>query len=372
MKIGLLGLPNSGKTTIFNLLTGLSQPMEPFFTESSQVHLGLSRLVDPRLDFINSLDPKPEVKYAEINFVDMAGFLVEHHDKTLHTPAEFFTHLHDVDALLYVIRAFDNPEVMQVYEDANAKRDISAIELELIVADMEVADRRIEKLEKELQAKKDKRSVEHDVLLKCREFLNDELPLRQLELNREEEKELRGFRFLSQKPVLVVLNIGEEGIGDEIPQDLIAECGVAIADSEIRNAKSEMRFIQLCGKLEEEISRLPTEEQGDFLREMGLDQPGRPKVLEASLALLDLISFFTIGNKEVKAWTIPRGTPAIEAAGKIHTDMQRGFIRAEVLAYNDLKEAGDMKIAREKGLFRLESKEYIVTDGDIIKFRFNV
>ncbi len=361
MKTGLIGLPNSGKTTIFNLLTGLSEPAEPFFTESSLVHLGAAKLLDARLDFINSLDPKPEVKYAEISFVDMAGFMVEHHDKSLRTPAEFFTHLHDVDALLYVIRAFENPEVMQVHEGVDAKRDISAIELELIVADMEVADRRIEKLEKELQAKKDKRSIEHDVLLKCREFLNDEAPLRQLQLTRDEEKELRGFRFLSQKPVLVVLNVGEERIGEEIPQDLAAYC-----------ERKHISVVQLSGKLEEEISRLPKEEQGDFLREMGLEQPGRPTVIQSSLALLDLISFFTIGDKEVKAWTIPRGTPAVEAAGKIHTDMQRGFIRAEVLAYDDLQEAGDMKTAREKGLFRLESKEYVVKDGDIIKFRFSV
>ncbi len=361
MKIGLIGLPNSGKTTVFNLLSGSSQPIEPFFTESSQVHLGTAKLVDSRLDFINSLDPKPEVKYAEINFVDMAGFMVEHHDKALRTPAEFFTHLHEVDALLYLVRAFDDPEVMQVYDSVDAKRDISAIELELIIADMEVADRRIDKLDKDLQAKKDKRSVERDVLLKCREFLDKELPLRQLQLSREEEKELRGFRFLSQKPVLVVLNIGEEKIGEAIPQELSTYC-----------EGKRISTIQLCGKLEEEISRLSPEEQSDFLREMGLEQPGRPNVIKASLALLDLISFFTIGDKEVKAWTIPRGTPAVEAAGKIHTDMQRGFIRAEVLAYDDLKNIGDMKTAREKGLFRLESKEYLVNDGDIVKFRFSV
>jgi GTP-binding protein YchF len=361
MKTGLIGLPNSGKTTLFNLLTGSSQPMEPFFTESSQVHLGVSRLADSRLDFINSLDPKPEVKYAEISFVDMAGFMVEHHDKSLHTPAEFFTHLHDVDALLYVVRAFENPEVMQVYEGLDPKRDIAAIELELVVADMEVADRRIEKIEKELQAKKDKRSIEHEALLKCREFLNDERPLRQLELTREEEKELRGFRFLSQKPVLVVLNVGEEKIGEEIPQELVDYC-----------KEKRLSVIHICGELEEEISRLPQEEQAEFLREMGLEQSSKPQVIEASLGLLNLISFFTIGDKEVKAWTVPRGTPAIEAAGKIHTDMQRGFIRAEVLAYDDLRETADMKTAKEKGLVRLESKQYVVQDGDIIRFRFSV
>jgi hypothetical protein len=364
MKTGLIGLPNSGKTTVFNLLTGSFQPMEPFFTESSQVHLGTAHLADPRLDFINSLDPKPEVKYAEISFVDMAGFLGQHHDAAkagLRTPAEFFSHLHDVDALIYVIRGFDSPEVLQVYEGIDPRRDISAIELELIVADVEIADRRLAALEKELQSRKDKRSVEHEALLKCREFLNKELPLRQLELIREEEKELRGFRFLSQKPVLVVLNVGEERIGEEIPPHFRDYC-----------EKKNIPVIPLCGKLEEEISRLPPEEQGDFLREMGLDQPGKPRLLEASLALLNLISFFTIGSKEVKAWTIPRGTPAVEAAGKVHTDMERGFIRAEVLAYDGLKEAGDMKTAKEKGLLRLESKEYIVNDGDIIKFRFSV
>jgi len=361
MKIGLIGLPNSGKTTVFNLLTGSPQPMEPFFTESSQVHLGTAKLADPRLDFINSLDPKEEVKYAEVNFVDMAGFMVEHHDKSLRTPSEFFTHLHDVDAMLYVVRVFDNPEVMQVYEEVDPKRDISAIELELIVADMDVADRRIEKLEKELQAKKDKRSVEHDTLLKCREFLNDELPLRQLEFTREEEKELRGFRFLSQKPVLVVLNIGEERLGREISREVAAYC-----------EERKFPLVPICSKLEEEISRLSPEDQNEFLREMGIDQPAKPKLLDASFRLLNLISFFTIGDREVKAWTIPRGTPAIEAAGKIHTDMQRGFIRAEVLAYDHLRQADDMRTAKEKGLFRLEAKEYPVKDGDIIKFRFSV
>jgi GTP-binding protein YchF len=361
MKIGLIGLPNSGKTTLFNLLTGSSQPAEPFFTESSQVHLGTAKLMDPRLDFINSLDPKEEVKYAEVNFVDMAGFMLEHHDKALRTPGEFFTHLHDVDAMIYVVRAFDNPEVMQVYETVAPERDISATELELIVADMDVADRRIEKLEKELQAKKDKRSVEHDALLKCREFLSNELPLRQLELTHEEEKELRGFRFLSQKPVLVVLNVGEENLAEDVSPEVTAFCG-----------ERHFPVVPICAKLEEEISRLPAADQTEFLRAMGIEQPAKPKLLDASFGLLHLISFFTIGDKEVKAWTIPAETPAIEAAGKIHTDMQRGFIRAEVLAYGDLKEAGDMKTAREKGLFRLEAKEYPVRDGDIIKFRFSV
>lgn len=361
MKIGLIGLPNSGKTTVFNLLTGSSQPMETFFTESSQVHLGVASLVDPRLDFINSLDPKEEVKYAEVNFVDMAGFLVEHHDKSLRTPGEFFTHLHDVDALLYVVRAFHDPHVMQVYEEVDPQRDISAIELELIVADMEVADRRIEKLERELQAKKDKRSLEHESLLKCRQFLNNELPLRQLELTPEQEKELRGFRFLSQKPVLIVLNIGEDRIGEQVPQPLSEYC-----------SQKRYPFIQICGKLEEEISRLPDAEQSDFLREMGIEQPAGPKLLKASFRLINLITFFTIGDREVKAWTIPQGTAAIEAAGKVHSDMQRGFIRAEVLTYDDVRQAGDMKAAKEKGLVRLEAKEYVVQDGDIIKFRFSV
>jgi hypothetical protein len=361
MKTGLIGLPNAGKTTIFNLLAGLSQVTGPFFTESSQVHFGTAKIADPRLDFINSLDPKPEVKYAEVNFVDMAGFMVEHHDKSHRTPGEFFSHLHDVDAILYVVRAFDNPEVMQVYPDANPKHDISAIELELIVADMDVADKRIEKLEKELQAKKDKRSLEHDALLKCREFLGNELPLRQLQVSHEEEKELRGFRFLSQKPVLIVLNTGEDKLGKALSEELTAYC-------------SEKKFplVPVCAKLEEEISRLSPEEQTDFLREMGIDRPARPKLLEASFKLLNLISFFTIGDKEVKAWTIPGGTPAVEAAGKIHTDMQRGFIRAEVIHYEDLRQSGDMKTAKDKGLFRLEGKEYLVKDGDIVKFRFSV
>ncbi len=361
MKIGLIGLPNAGKTTIFNLLTGSSAPTGPFFTETSQVHRGTAKVVDRRLDFINSLEPKEEVKYAEVNFVDMAGFMVEHHDKSHRTPGEFFTHLHDVDSLIYVVRGFENPEVKQVYEGTDPVRDISAIELELIVADMDAAERRIGKIEKELQARKDKRSLEHEGLLKCREFLNRELPLRQLQLTHEEEKELRGFRFVSQKPVLVVLNIGEERIGKEIPPEVAKYC-----------EEKSFPVVPICGKLEDEISRLPLEEQSDFLREMGIEKPAKPKLLDASFGLLRLISFFTIGDKEVKAWTIPAGTPAIEAAGKVHSDMQRGFIRAEVIAYEELREAGDMKTAREKGLFRLEGKEYIVSDGDVIKFRFSV
>ena len=361
MKVGLIGLPNSGKTTIFNLLTGHTLPTENYYTKGSEMHLGITKIVDKRLSHIFLLNPREQIKYAEINFVDMAGLMAEEAGRKPRSHAQFFANVRDVDALVYVIRGFTDPEIMQIFDTVDPKRDIETIELELIVSDLELVEKRLERISKELQAKKDKTSPETDVLKKCKEALEQEKPLRDLKFSYDEEKLIGGFSFISQKPVLILLNIGEEAIGKPLPEDIEEFC-------KTKNLKT----IQLCGKVEEEISELSEEDQREFLTGMGIEEPGLPKFIKAVYSILKIVSFFTIGDKEVKAWIVPEGTNALDGAGKIHSDIQRGFIRAEVLAYEDLVREKTYKHAKEKGLVRLEGKEYIIKDGDIIQFRFSV
>ena len=361
MKVGLIGLPNSGKTTVFNLLTGKDYPTENFYTQEAEFHLGSAKVVDERLDKVFELEPRPELKYAEINFVDMAGFMIEGGGRPKKAHVEFTNQLHHVDALVYVVRGFDQPDVMQVFPDVNPVRDIETIQIELIMTDLDMVENRIERIEKELQAKKDKRSPEHDLLVRCKEALDRETPLREIEFDADEEKLMRTFRFLSRKPALALYNIAEDNIGEPLSGELKSFC-----DSK------NIVLIALSAEVELEISQLAPEEQKGFMDELNISEPARDKFVRAAYALVDLISFFTIGDKEVKAWTVHRGAHALDAAGKIHSDIQRGFIRTEVVHYNDFVSAGGWKAAREHGTAHLEGKEHVIEDGDIVYFRFNV
>ena len=361
MKFGLVGLPNSGKTTIFNLLTGQTLPAGDFFTSSTEVHLGVTRVIDDRLTEVHRELPEAKLKYAEMTFVDTAGFMAGSGGKSGGTDARFFAALRDVDAIAYVICAFDNPEVLQVFDVVDPVRDVKTLELEMILSDLDMIEKRLERIEKELQSSKDKHTPEKDVLIKCKQALDEEIPLRRLEFTDDEEKLLSGFRFISQKPLMVLLNIDENDIGKPIPEDIDRYC-----------SENSFPLMALSGKIEEEISECSEEEQAELRSGMGIKEPALPKFIHTAYDSLDLISFFTMAGKEVRAWSIRRGSTAWEAAGKVHTDMQRGFIRAEVISYADFEREGGIKHAKEKHCMRLEGKDYVVNDGDIVFFRFNV
>jgi len=359
MKVGLVGLPNSGKTTVFNLLTGQRLPTGPFFTEGHVVHLGSVHIPDERVDFLHTFYPRAKAKYAELVFVDMAGVPVGtagHGSK-----AQLFASVHDTDALVYVVAAFDDERVTRPFETVDPVRDIETLELELMVADVELVDKRLERVRKELQAAKDKHSPELDVLVRCKEALEAERPVRGLALNPDEAKLVAGFRFLTQKPAIVLVNMGEDTVGQLPPDEVAAAC-----------RERGLAVFAMSAKIEEEVAELPPAEQQAFLDELGIAESGLKKFVHTVYGALDLQAFFTANDHEVHAWTLPSGAAAVEAAAKVHTDMARGFIRAEVMAFADIKAAGSPKAAKEAGHLRVEGKEYIVRDGDVIFFRFNV
>jgi len=359
MRVGLVGLPNSGKTTLFNLLTGQQLPAEPFFTEEHTVHVGTVHVPDERVDLLYTFYPRAKCKHAELAFVDVAGVPVGgagHGSK-----AQLFAAVHDTDALVYVVAAFDDERVTRPFPSVDPVRDIETIEIELMVADLEMIEKRIERVHRELQAAKDKHSPELDALVRCKEAVEAERPIRRLDLNADEQKLLSGFRFLSQKPAIVLLNTDEAAVGQPPPEPVAGAC-----------AARGLPCFAMSAKIEEEIAELPADEQRAFLDDLGIVEPGLEKFVHAVYGALDLHAFFTANDHEVHAWTLPSGATALDAAGKVHTDMARGFIRAEVLAFDDLKAAGSPKVAKEAGHLRVEGKQYVVRDGDVIFFRFSV
>jgi GTP-binding protein YchF len=359
MKVGLVGLPNSGKTTVFNLLTGQELPAEPFFTEEHAVHLGAVHVPDERLDFLHTFYPRAKLRHAELMFVDVAGVPV---GKAGHgSKAQLLASVHDTDALVYVVGAFDDERVIRPFDTVDPARDVETLDLELMVADLEVIEKRIDRIHKELQAAKDKHSPELDALVRCKEAVEAERPIRGLDLNPDETRLLSGFRFLSQKPAVVLLNMGDKAAGQPPPEAIVAAC-------EARG----LPVFAMSARIEEEIAELPADEQPAFLEDLGISESGLQKFVHAVYGALDMHAFFTANDHEVHAWTVPPGTTAVEAAGRVHTDMARGFIRAEVLAFDDLKAAGSPKAAKDAGHLRIEGKEYVVRDGDVIYFRFSV
>lgn len=355
MQLGILGLPKSGKTTLFNTLT-LSHQATDKFSASAQTNVGVATVRDVRLEKLRDLfNPKRYVP-ATVQYVDIPGIKRGESAESLD-----LAKLKTVDALVHVVRAFDDPEIVHPEGSVDAARDVAMLDLELILADHDIVVRRIERLDKSMKRglspeEQRERQVLADVLLPA---LEAEKPLREIALEAEDERRLRGFQLLSAKPVLLVIN-SEEGRAAEPPSAF----GVA--------TKEAVRAVTVSAPIEAEISTLPPEEQRDFLADLGLSAPSIDRVTRASYDLLGLISFFTVGEDEVRAWTIRNGTRAREAAGTIHSDIERGFIRAEVVHCDDLMRLKTMAACREAGLFRLEGKEYLVRDGDVVHFRFNV
>ena len=355
MKIGLVGLPKSGKTALFNLLTGSSVATSSFGTTRGQMHAGVARVPDARVDRLSAIFTPRKTTYA--TFVDLAG-IAKGERQGLETK-EF----RDADALLHVVRAF--PDAAGAPADPRA--DIDDLDTELILADLEVVERRLERLEAQIKKKRTDADVhEQAVLSKVKPALEAERPIRAMGLGEEEARAIRGFTFLSQKPILHCLNLSEK----DIPRGntLVESYGLgAVAQ------RPASRLGWVSAVIEAEVAQLEGPEQAAFLADLGLAEPAIHRVLQDCYALLGLISFFTVGEDEVRAWSIPRGTRALDAAGAIHSDIARGFIRAEVVGYEDLLAAdGSMALVRERGRLRLEGKEYEVRDGEICHFRFNV
>ncbi len=367
MKLAIVGLPNSGKTTLFNALTGQSLEATPYITHKAEPHRAVVKVPDRRLLNLASIFRPRKVTHASIEYIDYLGIM----SGESRTNRDIFDLIKDSDAIVHVVRAFSDPLIPHPLESIDPLRDAKIVEFELIFGDLELVDKRLSRIEEARKKGKKPSQEEVNVLHKCREYLEKEMPLRTVEFSEEELKILRPMQFLSDKPEVIVLNIDEAALGTEKNVLMLKEMDKFI--SEKYDTHKNIKVISLSAKVEMELSRMSEEERNEFLHDLGIDEPASHKLIHSSYELLDLISFFTVGEDEVKAWTIRKGTTAEKAAGRIHSDMERGFIRAEVISYEDfISNSGNTHQIKEKGLMRLEGKSYIVQDGDIITFRFHV
>jgi len=353
MQTGIIGLGQVGKTTLFRILTRTNVDAK---SSSQGTHVGVAKVPEPRLLELAKLYNPKKITYATVQYVDLGGMQKDRARDALAS-------LRDVDAIAHVIRVFDDPSVPHAAGSIDPLRDATNLELELILSDHDQIVRRLEKLEKELKKKKDTtQELEKSALEKCKAHLESEKPLRELELTTEERKSIGGFLFLSQRPMLYVLNLGD---GEA------AELSTAVERHKLGalQGRPNTAVIAVCGRLEAELAQMEESEAAELLSSYGLKEPGLNRLIRATYDLLGLIQFFTAGEPEVRAWTIRKNTNAVKAAGAIHSDIEKGFIRAEVVRWSDLLAAGSIAAAREKAQVRLEGKEYIVQEGDVILFR---
>jgi GTP-binding protein YchF len=358
MEIGILGLASSGKTTLFNLVTGSTEASLQSGRKNGTA-MGMARVPDLRLERLSTMYKPRKHTPATIRFIEVPGIPEEHRESALN-----IAELRSMDVLMVVLRGFDNPAVPHPSGSVDPNRDLNYIEEELMLQDQIVIERRLERLQRDLARRKSPELVaEQQALQRCLSAIEAERPLRAESFSEQELKVIRGFTFLSIKPLLMVLNIDESEVGSD-PADSAPWC-------ELRQ-RPGVGFTAICATLEGELAQLEGDDCQLFMDEMGIAEPAIERLIREAYRLLGLISFFTVGEDECRAWSIRYGQPAVEAAGAIHSDVQRGFIRAEVVEHDELLEAGSLAVCRQRGSLRLEGKQYPVQDGDVVHFRFNV
>ena len=364
MKLGIVGLPNVGKSTLFNAITkaGAESANYPFCTIDPNV--GIVTVPDERLDVLTKMYNSKKTIPATIEFVDIAG-LVKGASKGEGLGNKFLSHIREVDAIIHVVRCFEDTNIVHVEGSIDPKRDIDTINIELILSDLDIIEKRIDRTRKMLKGDK-KFQAELDTLLKVKEALENETCVRLLDLSDEEKEHLKEVALITAKPVIYATNVSEDDFIDGIENNELVKRVEEIA------SKEESLVLPISAKIESEIAELDDDEKLAFLNDLGINESGLDRLIKASYKLLGLMSYLTAGEPETRAWTIKIGTKAPQAAGKIHSDFERGFIRAEVISYDDLIAAGSMTAAKEKGRVRSEGKEYVFQDGDIVLFRFNV
>ena len=356
LRIGIVGLAQSGKTTLFQILTHAHAGARG--TARAEAHVGIAHVPDARLDRLTAMYNPKKTVHASVEYVDTPGSVIE----VARTGSQAQS-LREVSALAHLVRAFEDQAVAAEGGSVDPKRDIENVELELILSDLAVVEKRLERLDKDIKKQKNPAlEKEFQVLHAAKATLEKQTPLRELELSAEDERAIRGFTFLSQKPVLYVVNLGE---ADAARADAAEEFAVAAGLKQRRHTSVSA----ICGKVEAELAELGDADAAEFMASYGLKESAISRLVRSSYSLLGLISFFTVGEDECRAWTIRAGSTALEAAGEIHTDIQRGFIRAEVVRYEDLMAAGSLAEARNRGTLRLEGKEYVVEDGEVVHFR---
>ena len=369
MKVGIVGLPQVGKTTIFKLLTQGRVDVSSWGS-GRDAHIGIAHVPDARLDKLAEVVKPQKTTYATVEYVDLPGLSVGEGKAALDGQSKemssYLNSLKNIDTILHVVRGFNDPSIPHVQGSVDPVRDIGLFELEMIFSDLAIVEKRLERLAKDLKKLKSvDLEVENDVLLRYKAALETEQPLRELELTPEEEKRVKGFTFLSAKPMLLVINVGDEDAAK------IASVVESFGLQE-QASKRNVSIIAVSGKIESEIAALPPEDARMFMDDLGISGNAIDRIIQNSYNLLGVFSFYTAGEPEARAWTIPRNTAAPQAAGVIHTDIEKGFIKAEVVSFNDMVELGSFQAAKSKGVLRLEGKEYRIQEGDVILFRFNL
>lgn len=360
MEIGIFGLPLSGKTTLFNLLTG-THAETGFSTGKKKANLGVSRVPDARLDKLSAIWNPKKTTYATIRYVDVAG-VEKSAEKGL--SSEVLTNLKNTDALLLVLRAFDDESVPHPEGSVDPLRDAKMLIDEMLLSDMVIVENRLDRIAKQMKGKeRDEALAEKALIERLGSALEGGTMICDVELGDDERRILRGYQFLTQKPLIFAINVGEKDVPGAEAAAAKLSAGLAMKGAAVT---------WMCATVEQEISELSAEDAAAFLADLGISESATDRIIRTSYGLLGLVSYFTMGEDECRAWTVKRGAKAPEAAGVIHSDLERGFIRAEVVHYDDFVNSGSVAACREKGLYRLEGKEYVVKDGDILNIRFSV